>query len=70
MIVDTLDLDVNCATEASPEIHHILEDHVNHRPQVIATHVERIDRMQMVYVSVKNMSLDRDVISVLRHHST
>lgn len=70
VIVDTLDVDVNCATEATPEIHRTLGDHVNQSNQVIATLAERIDHMQMVSVSVKNMSLDRDVISVLHHHST
>lgn len=70
VIVDTQDVDVNCAIEDTPEIHHTQVDHVNQSNKVTATLVERIKRMQMVFAIVKNMSLDRDVISAPHLRST
>lgn len=70
VIADTRDVDVNCAIEDTPEIHHIRVDHADQHKQVTVTLVERIKLMQTVYVNVKNMSLELDVISVLHLRST
>lgn len=70
VIVDIQDRDVKCAIEVTQEIPRMTVDHANQNNLVTVTPVERIEHMQMEFVNVKNMSLERDVINVRHHRST